>query len=88
MPLNIKKKQTHEAARRLAKLTGESLTEAVDKAIQERLERVEVQATIDEEELRRRIRQIQDDLAKAPIYDRRTAREILEDMYDEDGLPR
>jgi antitoxin VapB len=88
MPLNIKKKETHEAARRLAELTGETLTEAVDKAIHERLERINARTALNKEELWQRIKQMQDDLAKAPTYDRRTAQEILDDMYDEDGLPR
>jgi antitoxin VapB len=40
MSLNIKDEKTHRMARQLAKLTGESMTAAVGKAVQERLERV------------------------------------------------
>jgi antitoxin VapB len=40
MSLNIKNEKTHRAARELARLTGESMTAAVDKALRERLERV------------------------------------------------
>jgi antitoxin VapB len=40
MSLNIKNEKTHRAVRELARLTGESLTAAVDKAVRERLERV------------------------------------------------
>ncbi|MFZ0417164.1 MAG: type II toxin-antitoxin system VapB family antitoxin [Candidatus Sulfotelmatobacter sp.] len=40
MTLNIKNEQTHRLARELARLTGESMTAAVDKSVQERLERV------------------------------------------------
>ena len=40
MSLNIKNENTHRLARELARLTGESMTEAVDKAVQERLQRV------------------------------------------------
>jgi antitoxin VapB len=40
MSLNIKDEKTHRLARQLAKLTGESMTAAVGKAVQERLERV------------------------------------------------
>jgi len=43
MGLNIKNEQTHRRVRQLAKLTGESMTAAVDKAVQERLERVREQ---------------------------------------------
>jgi antitoxin VapB len=40
MSLNIKSEETHELTRELARLTGESLTEAVTTAVRERLERV------------------------------------------------
>jgi antitoxin VapB len=88
MPLNIKKKETHEAARRLAELTGESLTEAVDKAVQERLDRIKARKAVDKEELWRKVRQMQEDLANAPTYDDRSVQQIMDDMYDENGLPR
>jgi antitoxin VapB len=38
--LNIKNEETHRLARKLARATGESMTVAVGKAIQERLERI------------------------------------------------
>lgn len=41
MSLNIKDRRTDELARRLASLTGQSITEAVRNAIEERLEREE-----------------------------------------------
>jgi antitoxin VapB len=40
MSLNIKNEKTHRLVRELARVTGESMTAAVDKAVQERLERV------------------------------------------------
>jgi antitoxin VapB len=40
MSLNIKSDEAHELARELARLTGESLTEAVTRAVRDRLERV------------------------------------------------
>jgi antitoxin VapB len=40
MSLNIKNKQAHKLASQLAKLTGENMTEAVTKAVRERLDRV------------------------------------------------
>ena len=40
MSLNIKNEQTHRLAQELAQLTGESMTEAVDKAVRERLDRL------------------------------------------------
>ena len=52
MSLNIKKPETHELAERLAKLTGETLTEAVTIALRERLARLENVSAIDEERYR------------------------------------
>jgi len=40
MSLNIKNEKTHRLVRELARLTGESMTAAVDQAVRERLERV------------------------------------------------
>jgi antitoxin VapB len=40
MSMNIKSEQAHQLARELAQRTGESLTQAVTVALQERLERV------------------------------------------------
>jgi len=40
MGFNIKSEETHRLARKLADLTGESMTAAVTQAIRERLERV------------------------------------------------
>jgi antitoxin VapB len=40
MSLNIKSEEAHQLTRELARLTGESLTEAVTTAVRERLERL------------------------------------------------
>jgi antitoxin VapB len=40
MSLNIKNEKTHRRVRELARLTGESMTAAVDRAVQEGLERI------------------------------------------------
>lgn len=40
MSLNIKNEETHRRVRELARLTGESMTAAVDKAVEERLKRI------------------------------------------------
>ena len=44
MPLNIKDEKVHEAAKKLAELTGQSITGAVRLAIMEQLDRVETQS--------------------------------------------
>ncbi|HTU43193.1 MAG TPA: type II toxin-antitoxin system VapB family antitoxin [Candidatus Aquilonibacter sp.] len=40
MSLNIKNENTHRLVRQLARLTGESMTAAVEQAVRERLDRV------------------------------------------------
>jgi antitoxin VapB len=40
MSLNIKNKEAHKLASELAELTGENMSEAVTKAVRERLDRV------------------------------------------------
>jgi antitoxin VapB len=40
MSLNIKNREAHKLAQQLAKSTGETLTEAVTRALQERLDRI------------------------------------------------
>ncbi len=84
MPLNIRNKQADELVASLAKLTGETKTEAVTQALRERLERVRRARTR---------RYLADDLdeialhcASLPLQDRRSAEEII--GYDEHGLPR
>jgi antitoxin VapB len=40
MSLNIKNEETHRLVRQLARLTGESMTSAIEQAVRERLDRV------------------------------------------------
>lgn len=84
MALNIRNADTERLAAKLAKLTGETKTEAVRKALEERLARVRRERSglpladeLDEIALR---------CARLPLRDDRPADEIL--GYDEAGLPR
>ena len=84
MPLNIRNKQAEDLAGTLAKLTGETKTEAVTQALRERLERVR---------RARSKRRLADELdgiavhcAALPIRDLRSEDEIL--GLDEHGIPR
>ncbi len=84
MALNIRNEEAERLAAMLAKLTGETKTEAVTKALRDRLARVRGE---------RRHRRLADDLddigrhcARLPVRDRRAADEIL--GYDEHGVPR
>ena len=84
MALSIKNDKTERLARQLASETGESLTEAIQNALQERLERLKVRC-------RRHILvgQVEDLLRRVdalPTLDSRPEDEIL--GYDEHGIPR
>ena len=83
MPLNIKDADTHALAKRLASLTGESLTKAVKHAIEERLAQVE--NTRGGIRLADELDRIALHCATLPRRDRRSADEII--GYDERGLP-
>jgi antitoxin VapB len=83
--LSTRDPETDRLARELAALTGESMTEAIRKALAERLAR----ARDDHERERRRlvpdVRAIQERVARLPVLDGRSADEIL--GYDAHGLP-
>jgi antitoxin VapB len=81
--LNIRNAETERLAATLAKLTGETKTEAVTKALRDRLARVRG------ERGRRRLADALDDIALRcaglTVRDPRPADAIL--GYDEDGVP-
>lgn len=84
MALNIKDAETDRLARELAAATGESITVAARRALEERLQRVRARAAVqptqhqlDELVKRGRARRLKDT---------RTSEEIV--GYDEHGLPR
>ena len=84
MALSIKSMETERLAREIAAKTGDSLTGAIQKALQERLERLKLQRrsgilASQLEDILRRVDQL-------PILDPRAADEVLN--YDEHGLPR
>ena len=84
MPLNIRNKQTEQLAAALAKLTGESKTEAVTQALRERLERTRRART--KRRLRDEIEEIAKHSAALPVLDERHADDII--GYDQHGIPR
>jgi antitoxin VapB len=84
MALNIKNREAETLIRRVAVLSGETLTGAVVTSLRERLDRLEK---------RRRGRSLADELddiarrcAAMPILDPRSAEDII--GYDEHGVPR
>jgi antitoxin VapB len=84
MALSIKDPETEQLARNLAQLTGESITTATKRAIEERLRRLgghsrKAALLEDLAAIRRR-------WSALPVMDERTSEDIL--GYDEHGLPR
>jgi antitoxin VapB len=84
MALNIRNQETEKLAAALAKLTGETKTEAVTRALRDRLVRVR------RERARHRLADELDAIAlhcaALPVLDARSAEDIV--GYDERGLPR
>jgi antitoxin VapB len=84
VPLSIKNDATERLARQVADETGESITEAIQKSLEERWQRLKARR-------RARVlsRQVEDILQRVdamPAQDNRSPDEIL--GYDEHGLPR
>lgn len=79
--LNIKNAAAEKLAREVARATGETLTDAVVHALEDRLARLRARRFADAE--REAIDRICREFAKLPELDRRTPDEIL--GYDEDG---
>jgi len=84
MALSIKSIEAERLAREVAAKTGESLTEAIQKSLQERLERLQHQRHT--QILRNQLEEILRRVDQLPVLDSRTADEII--GYDENGLPR
>ncbi len=84
MALNIRNPMVERLAEELARLTGETKTDAVARALRDRLERLQ------REGRGRRLADELDDIgrhcASLPLLDSRSDDEIL--GYDDSGLPR
>jgi hypothetical protein len=98
MGLNIKNPGVERNIRELADRTGESLIDAVDHAVREKLARLKPQTPrvarpMSVEEYLEAIRPLQEAVAREREArgDHRTAEQVLkeamDDMYDEFGLP-
>jgi antitoxin VapB len=84
VPLSIKNEEVEKLARQIAARTGESLTGAIQKALEDRWHVLKNQRrtqglTLQLEEILHRVDQL-------PVLDSRAGDEIL--GYDEHGLPR
>ena len=85
MGLNIKNEETHQLARELVALTGETMTESVTVALRERLERERRERSV--ETRLRRLRAIRKRCARMLKGDGPSAMEHGDLLYDERGLP-
>ncbi len=84
MPISIKSIETERLAREVAAKTGESLTGAIQRALEERLERLKQRRR--SQILRSHLEEILQRVDQLPVLDPRAPDEIL--GYDEHGLPR
>jgi len=84
MPLSIKNDETERLARQVAAEAGESITQAIRKSLEERLQRLK--AGRRNRAFARQFDEILERVDRLPILDPRTPDEILD--YDENGLPR
>jgi len=82
MALSIRDPITDHLARELAGITGETITEAICKALKERLARLQKQNSLDKrkDEIRALSRRFRDHFTGPVLTD--------DELYDESGAPR
>jgi antitoxin VapB len=85
MPLSIKDPETEALARKLASTTGESITVATRKALEDRLQRLGAKAD-GQDALLDDLASIRKRWSRLPVLDDRSGDEII--GYDSNGLPR
>lgn len=86
MALHIRSDHVDTLARKVAEKTGETITDAIGNALAERLARLEAGRSTNEDTM------VEDLLAIAARAtglrnEKKSARELIEELYDEDGLP-
>lgn len=84
MSLNIKDEETHALARRVAELTGESMTAAVNHALRERLQKIDNKS---DDQFVERLMKIARETAKLWKEPYRSM-DHGDLLYDENGLPK
>ncbi len=82
--LNIKDEETYALAAELARLSGQTMTQAVKEAIRDRLAQTRLQQH-DQERLVARIKEMAHEIASSPTLDPRSPDEII--GYNEIGVP-
>ena len=84
MTIQINSPEVEQLAQELIAYTGETLPEAIEAAIRERLERQKMQ-TDDRSDVAVQLLRIGQECAQLPVQDSRKADDIL--SYDHHGLP-
>ena len=85
MTVIIRDRETDQMLRELAAEEDVGLTTVVRRAVEDYRQK---RRQRDDKEVRmRRLRAILDELDSLPVQDPRSAKEIMDDLYDEDGLP-
>lgn len=88
MALHLTDPETDRLVRELARETGETLTVAVSRAVRERLDRVTTKQQSDDERFLADIEKIVSGVRPKWRRGKKTGREMIDEMYDEHGLPR
>ncbi len=84
--LNIKDAETVELARDLARQLGKSVTETIKEALEEKAHKREAEIEENIAAVREIAREFRDSMP--PEMRGKTSKEWMDDIYDEDGLPR
>lgn len=84
MALSVKSAEAERLARAVAQATGESITQAITRSLEERLSRLQAAQGLAEYE--RGVLRIQQRIRERPVLDPRTADDII--GYGDDGVPR
>jgi antitoxin VapB len=88
MGLNIKNEHTHQLVRELATLQGVSQVAAITQAVEEKLQREKARrAPGTNQGLAEWLMEISRETAPL-MNDGRTTKELFDELYDEDGLPK
>ena len=83
--LNIKNEETYRLVKKLSRLTGENVTQAVTRAVEERLEKLKAKAKDGRKGIAEKLLAIGKECAALPTLDGRAPDDIL---YDKNGLPK
>jgi antitoxin VapB len=85
MGMNIKNPETQRLARKLSELTGESMTQAITTALEERLRRLETQK---QEAVKAKVEEIMKIVRRSGGGGGISSQDVDKLLYDEHGLPK